>query len=109
MNRLPAEDHPYIRQVVHRAMKDRDFRERLKQNAKVAIKEETGIEIPDDVEIRFTERFGRRRLRVITSLLTPDEEEELEEEDEEELSLEDLEEAAGGSGGDPPDDPESPW
>lgn len=105
-----ADEHPYIRQVLHRAQQDATFRELLKQHPHRAIKDETGIDVPPDFKIRFVEPFFGNGLRVMMPEPPPPgrdvvEEERLEED--EELSLDDLEEAAGGTGD--PVDPESPW
>ena len=105
MSSFHDKDHPYIQQVLGRAARDRRFRKRLKQDAKAAIKEQTGIDVPPGFDIRFVERSGRHDLMALFPELPPEEEEEVEDD---ELDLDDLEEAAGGDGGSSPP-PEGPW
>ncbi|HEV8025672.1 MAG TPA: NHLP leader peptide family RiPP precursor [Candidatus Nanopelagicales bacterium] len=46
--------------LVHRAVEDLDFRERLVANPASAIQEATGVSVPDDVEIVVVENTAQR-------------------------------------------------
>ncbi len=96
--------HPYLQQVLDRAASDADFRARLKSDPAVAIKEHTGIEVPEGFTIHFAEKPAGVDLMVVL----PDPVVQATESEADELSLDELEAAAGGTGG-YGGDYESPW
>jgi len=81
---LGADHQNMLDSVVERASKDEAFRKTLVDSPKSAIKAETGIDVPEGVDIRFVENEGAD-----LTVVLPDVESE-------EISDSDLESVAGG-------------
>lgn len=77
--------------IRRKAAEDPDFRELCLSNPKAAVKKATGIEVPDDFNLRFVENNGAD-----LTVVLPDEEPKSEDDL---LSDDDLEDVAGGDGG----------
>ena len=74
--------------LIEKASQDADFKARLMSDPKAAIAEETGAELPDNLEITVLEESANHYYLVLP----------LEAQDSEELSEEALEAVAGGAG-----------
>jgi hypothetical protein len=49
-------DQDALHRIIARAARDVDFRERLLRDPRAAIREVTGVPVPDDLRIRFIEK-----------------------------------------------------
>jgi len=67
--------------VVERAMKDEDFRKRLIEDSKAALEQETGIRIPDSVNIKVLEEDSQTFYLVLPPKSNSETEDELTEAD----------------------------
>ncbi len=76
-----------INSVLERARTDKDFRELVLNDPKKAIKQETGIDVPGDLNIKTVDNAGADMTVVVPDYEDPNAE----------LSEADLEHAAGGA------------
>lgn len=79
-------------QLIAKAMKDENFRKLLLENPKAAIENETGIKMPDTVNLKVVEEDTATFYLVLPPVINP--------ETEDELSEAELEMVSGGYDGD---------
>jgi len=94
--------------LIAKAMKDETFRKNLLENPKTAIEEETGIKLPESINLKVVEENPSNFYLVLPPTINP--------ETEDELSEAELEMVSGGYGDTDwkdtiqrPDDPHCFW
>ena len=65
--------------LIAKAMKDENFRKNLLENPKAAIEDETGIKIPEAVNLKVVEEDPKTFFLILPPIINPETEDELSE------------------------------